>query len=59
LFDILVKKPERLPLRFRQRCERFGVEKVAGEYLAGMTDAFCDAQYQYATQSATGPLSDW
>ncbi len=59
LFAILVKQPERLPLRFRKRGERLPLETAVGEYLAGMTDAFCDAQYEYATQSDAGPLADW
>ncbi len=59
LYGILLKDPGRLPLRFRQRAERVRVEKVVGEYLAGMTDAFCDTQYQYAIDSDAGPLADW
>jgi dGTPase len=59
LFEILTDKPDRLPLRFRQRGQRMPVEKAIGEYLAGMTDTFCDAQHQYATESDVGPLSDW
>ncbi len=59
LFGILVQDPGRLPLRFRQRAERVRVEKVVGEYLAGMTDAFCDSQYRYAIESDAGPMADW
>jgi dGTPase len=59
LFETLVKDPGRLPLRFRQRAARLRVEKVVGEYLAGMTDAFCDAQYLHATENDAGPLADW
>lgn len=59
LFEILLKDPGRLPLRFRQRAERVRVEKVVGEYLAGMTDAFCDTQFRYAIESHAGPLADW
>ena len=60
LFDLLMKEPSRLPLRFRQRAEQEQTESAIGEYLAGMTDTFCDTQYQCATStSAAGPLSDW
>tara|TARA_R110002049_G_scaffold47902_1_gene138462 strand:+ start:184776 stop:185921 length:1146 start_codon:yes stop_codon:yes gene_type:complete len=60
LFDLLMKDPSRLPLRFRQRTDRVRTETAIGEYLAGMTDAFCDAQYHCATNSAAaGPLADW
>ncbi|MCG8648523.1 MAG: dNTP triphosphohydrolase [Pirellulales bacterium] len=58
LFDRLMKNPNRLPLRFRQRAERVRLERVVGEYLAGMTDAFCDAQFETARQTR-GPLADW
>lgn len=59
LFDILLKNPNRLPLRFRKRRESLPVQNVIGEFLAGMTDAFCDAQWQCAGKSETGPLGDW
>jgi len=59
MFEVLHRDPARLPLRFRRRVERHPVEKVVGEYLAGMTDAFCDVQYKYATDGSTGPLADW
>ena len=59
LFGILSSNPERLPLRFRRRTEIVGANKAIGEYLAGMTDAFCDQQWAHATNSETGPLADW
>jgi dGTPase len=59
LFRILATHPDRLPLRFRQRCERMPIERAVGDYLAGMTDEFCDTQYHHATHSHAGPLSDW
>ena len=59
MFKILRDDPARLPLRFRQRAERKPVNTVVGEYLAGMTDAFCDAQHKYAVESHAGPLADW
>jgi dGTPase len=58
IFQALVKSPERLPLRFRMRSEVVGVPSAVGEYLAGMTDRFCDAQYTQLKQG-TGPLADW
>jgi len=60
LFELLMQDPARLPLRFRQRAERTRTETAIGEYLAGMTDAFCDAQFRCATNHASaGPLADW
>lgn len=59
LFTLLVDNSDRLPMRFRQRAERMPIEKAVGQYLAGMTDEFCDAQHQHATSVTTGPLADW
>ncbi len=59
LFEGLVKNPDRLPLRFRQRIRQFPVQKVVGEYIAGMTDAFCDSQCRQVSETAVGPLADW
>ncbi len=59
LFAVLMKDPNRLPLRFRVRAERSPIEKPVGEYLAGMTDGFCDAQYKYVIEYSAGPLADW
>ena len=59
MFNVLVRDPSRLPLRFRQRVDVNPLEAVVGEYIAGMTDAFCDTQFRYAVESSTGPLADW
>ncbi len=59
LFETLHRQPERLPLRFRTRANQLPLQRVIGEYLAGMTDAFCDAQCQSLSQSEAGPLADW
>ena len=59
LFGQLAKDPSRLPLRFRGRLESHRTERVVGEYLAGMTDEFCDAQHALAASNPSGPLADW
>lgn len=59
MFEVLRADPSRLPLRFRRLAESSPLESVIGDYLAGMTDSFCDAQYKYATDGSTGPLADW
>ena len=59
LFNLLVRDPARMPLRFRKRAEANPLVAVVGEYIAGMTDDFCDTQYRYAVESSTGPLADW
>lgn len=58
LYEKILQNPNRLPMRFRQRAERVRIQRVVGEYLAGMTDAFCDAQYESALQDDR-PLADW
>jgi dGTPase len=59
LFHGLVADPDRLPLRFRTRATEVGVKRAVSDYLAGMTDRFCDAQHQLFKAQATGPLTDW
>ncbi len=58
LFETILADPNRLPLRFRQRAERVHIERVVGEYIAGMTDSLCDAQSEQIAHSS-GPLADW
>ena len=59
LFTVLRGDPNRLPLRFRRRLERCPIDQVVGEYLAGMTDKFCDAQHQQLAGGGRGPMADW
>jgi len=59
LLDGLIASPDRLPLRFRTRAAEVGVARSVGDYLAGMTDRFCDAQHHYFTTLSGGPLTDW
>ncbi|MEM9586982.1 MAG: dGTP triphosphohydrolase [Planctomycetota bacterium] len=59
VFETLEKSPDRLPLRFRQRITGSSVNRVVGEYIAGMTDQFCDSQFEYIQESDVGPLADW
>ena len=44
LFDFYRKWPDRLPPRFQAWAERVGPPRAAGDYLAGMTDRFCERQ---------------
>ncbi len=59
LFKSLERNPNRLPMRFRRRAERLPRQRVIGEYIAGMTDRFCDQQYESLSRSSGGPLADW
>jgi dGTPase len=45
MFTGLVERPELLPNLYRMRARSVGVRRAAGDYLAGMTDRFCDQQY--------------
>jgi dGTPase len=46
IFEGFVARPELLPERYRQRAQVVGLERAVGDYLAGMTDRFCDAQFE-------------
>jgi dGTPase len=46
LFRAYVDQPRLLPQRFQQRCEQVGVARSVADYLAGMTDRFCESQFQ-------------
>lgn len=57
LFETLHQSPDRLPLRFRRRLATVAPRRVIGEYIAGMTDQFCNDRA--AQINAPGPMSDW
>lgn len=46
LFDGYRRHPERLPKRYRARSEAVGLPRSVGEYIAGMTDRYCNEQYE-------------
>jgi len=46
LFAHYTKCPELLSLRYRLRTESVGVARGVGEYLAGMTDRYCNEEYR-------------
>jgi len=39
------RRPALLPARFRDRAETVGIARAVGDYLAGMTDHYCERQY--------------
>lgn len=57
LFETLDRSPDRLPLRFRGRLETVAKRRVIGEYIAGMTDQFCNDRA--AQIDSSGPMADW
>jgi dGTPase len=46
MFDKLCLQPELLPPHFQKRARTVPLPRAVGDYLAGMTDRFCDQQYQ-------------
>jgi dGTPase len=49
LFDALVQQENLLPPRFRRRVPSVGLERSVADYLAGMTDRFCEQKYEQLT----------
>jgi dGTPase len=45
-FELLVKKPDQLPAKFRRIGERDGVHRAVGDYLAGMTDRYAIEEHE-------------
>ena len=46
MFKGFLARPELLPLRYQQRAGAVGLPRAIGDYLAGMTDRYCDQQYE-------------
>jgi dGTPase len=45
LFNAFVADPTRLPERYRRRIESDGLHRVTCDYIAGMTDRYCERQH--------------
>jgi dGTPase len=45
-FELLVKKPDQLPVKFRRIAERDGVHRAVGDYLGGMTDRYAVEEHE-------------
>lgn len=41
-----LSRPELIPEHHRKRMATVGIERTCGDYIAGMTDRFCDALYE-------------
>jgi dGTPase len=46
LFNFYLDRPRQLPVRFQQRAETSGLRRAIADYLAGMTDRYCDSEYE-------------
>jgi dGTPase len=54
MFEGYLARPELLPEKFCRRAQQVGLPRSVGDYLAGMTDRFCDEQYQRHFAAAGG-----
>ena len=59
MFQLLVAYPDRLPPRFQQLAAKNGTERSVGQYLAGMTDRFCDDTYIQLIELGRDQAADW
>jgi len=46
MFERLCESPGQMPPQFQSRAEKAGIHRAVGDYLAGMTDRYCDQQYE-------------
>jgi dGTPase len=46
MFAGFIARPELMPPRYQARAAAVGLPRAVGDYLAGMTDRFCDQQFQ-------------
>ncbi len=46
VFEACVAQPERMPERFRRRIAADGLRRVVADYVAGMTDRYCLAEFE-------------
>jgi dGTPase len=49
LFETFTEQENLLPPRFRKRAQTVGIERSVADYLAGMTDRFCEQKYEQLT----------
>jgi dGTPase len=59
LVNLLIAKPASLPSRWLDRAQKCGVETAVRDYVAGMTDRFCDAQYRSMVELGATQAEDW
>lgn len=59
LVSHLVERPQMLPNRFLDRAQRVGIPAAVRDYIAGMTDRFCNAQYTALIELGQSQAADW
>ncbi len=59
LVQRLVSRPQCLPDRWLDRAQRCGTQAAVRDYIAGMTDRFCDARYRELIELGENKALDW
>jgi len=54
MFDGYLARPELLPPLYQQRAKIVGLKRSVGDYLAGMTDRYCDQQFALHFRDSLG-----
>jgi dGTPase len=54
VFEACVANPDTLPPRFRRRIETLGVYRVVADYVAGMTDRYCQQEHARLSDAPAG-----
>ena len=49
LFDVYVRQPDGFPEKYQPRAQKIGISRMAGEYIAGMTDRFFEQTFERLT----------
>ena len=53
MFSAYVEHPELFPPKYRPRAEKVGIRRLAVEYIAGMTDHFCEQTFARIKKEAS------
>jgi len=54
MFDGFLQRSEWLPEKYRRRADDVGLPRAVADHLAGMTDRYCDQQFQTRFADSTG-----
>jgi dGTPase len=55
VFNAFVTNPQRMPARYAARVEQEGAARVTADYVAGMTDRFCQSECARLSEAQTEP----
>ena len=57
MYSFYCDNPDWIPAKYRPRADQVGVKQMAIEYIAGMTDHFCDETYRKMFSSEQGSIA--